>query len=92
MPLGKFPRSSLSLNDLKNGVVLAKGVDNPRNATRDYIGGVSYDLDTKTFSTILCQANESSNHSIANPSEAIINAGKVHHSQIKCGVGVEEVN
>ena len=41
------------------GTQLANGVDNPKNGTKDYIGGVSYATDTRTFTSVVCRGTSS---------------------------------
>ena len=39
------------------GVQLATNADNETDGTRDYVGGVSYNSDDRTFGTVVCRAN-----------------------------------
>jgi type IV pilus assembly protein PilA len=41
-----------------NAVQTATGLDNPKNGTRNYTGGVSYNTNSRTFGTVVCRATD----------------------------------
>ena len=73
---------------LKNGVIFFKGRNKDTNRTPDMVGRVSYDVETKTYNDVTCEAIKST---ISNPSQAILNAGKVRDNKLSCSFnGVRE--
>ncbi|ACK64665.1 hypothetical protein PCC8801_0576 [Rippkaea orientalis PCC 8801] len=76
------------------GVVIAKGIDNKKIESRDYIAGVNYNRKYKIFNTIVCRASDqlkSQNYQITNPEQAISNYGVVDQSTMICGEGLMEI-
>ena len=47
----------LGKESTKRGAALVKGIDNPQNGTRDYLGAIAYDTQVKSFSVIIGRAN-----------------------------------
>ena len=71
------------------GTQLADGNDNPKNGTRDYIGGVSYNSDTRTFTSVVCRATSSPNFGLA--SADINTAGSIGAgATTSCSTAVSE--
>lgn len=80
------------LQDNFKGVTIAKGINNRKNGTRDYIVGISYNPKTKTFTSTVCRASETKpDYQIIVPSEAIINYGVVREGDVECSKGVKAV-
>ena len=74
------------------GIFVAYGINNQENGTRDYIGGINFNIDKKEFNTIMCRINNQENdYRITNPHTAIINYGEVSNKnyEIKCNEGEE---
>ena len=71
------------------GVQLANGNDNPKDGTKDYIGGVAYDSDARTFTTALCRATSSPAFALA--SGDITDGGAIGAaSSVSCDTTVTE--
>ena len=52
----------------------ATGIDNLKNGTRDFLGGVQYSTDTRTYHSILCRSTKSvSGYDLSNTD--VLNAG-----------------
>jgi type IV pilus assembly protein PilA len=47
------------------GIQLANGTNNPKDGTRDYGGGVSYNTNSRSFSSIVCRAVSSPAYALA---------------------------
>ncbi len=74
------------------GLFVAYGIDNKKNGTRDYVGGINFNVDKKEFNTIMCRIhNQDNDYRITNPHTAITNYGEVsdENSEIKCNEGEE---
>ncbi len=56
---GRMGATGVTRNDADGTVADIGGVANGRNGTRDYASGINYDPVARTFSTVVCRANNS---------------------------------
>lgn len=93
VPLGNETLYTIDLVEGEIGLVIAKGIDNEKNGTKDYIGGINYNPKERSFTSTLCIATtESNQYTIVNPTEAMSNYGIFREGEVKCEKGVEEMN
>ncbi|ACK65010.1 hypothetical protein PCC8801_0933 [Rippkaea orientalis PCC 8801] len=72
----------------------AQGTNNSKNGTRDYVGGVSYNTDTRAFDTAVCMAIDAPNYSLSsNTQNFLVDSGVVSGTnEVRCAAsGVKEV-
>ena len=72
------------------GLFVAYGINNQKNGTRDYVGGINFNVDKKEFNTIICRINnKENNYRITNPHTVITNYGEVSdkNSDMECKRG-----
>jgi len=99
VPTGGEKYYTISITSGANSgqIQYASGTNNTRNGTRDYVGGVSYNANARTFRTVVCRATNKPNFSIGTPSAAVTNNGIIDASSatsvaVACATtGVEEI-
>lgn len=91
-PKSKYYTVEMLTGDLQ-GIVIARSINNQIGWMGDKIAGVSYNLDTNTFNSVVCVATKESNYRIFKPSKSIINSGVVRNKfKVKCGQDVRKID